>query len=116
VINGTHMIIYTRDAEADRAFLRDVLRYPHVDAGDGWLIFALPPAELAFHPTQEKPSHQLYFMCDDLRSTLESFGAYGVEVVTAVTEQRWGLTTTIRLPGGSELGLYEPRHPRAIEL
>jgi hypothetical protein len=110
------MIIYSLDAEADRAFFRDVLRYPDVDAGNGWLIFALPPAELAFHPTEEQPSHQLYFMCDDLRSTLEPILAYGVEVVTAPTEQRWGLTSTIRLPGGSELGLYEPRHPRATEL
>jgi predicted enzyme related to lactoylglutathione lyase len=93
-----------------------VLGYPHVDAGHGWLIFALPPAELAVHPTGDAPSHQLWFMCDDLAATLEPLTAHGVETVEPVSEQRWGVTTTIRLPGGSEIGLYEPRHPKATDL
>jgi predicted enzyme related to lactoylglutathione lyase len=116
MINGAHIIINSHDPDADRAFFRDVLHYPHVDAGHGWLIFALPPAELALHPTEGEPSHQVYFMCDDLASTVEQLVAGGVEVAGAVTEERWGLVTTVRLPGGSDVGLYEPRHPRATDL
>jgi predicted enzyme related to lactoylglutathione lyase len=115
VINGAHVIINSQDAEADRAFFRDMLGFAHVDAGDGWLIFALPPAELALHPAAE-PSHQLYFMCDDVVSTVERLTAVGVKIVTPVSEQRWGLITTIALPSGAEVGLYEPRHPKATDL
>ena len=111
MINGAHVIIYSRDAEADRAFFRDTLGYPHVDAGHGWLIFKLPPAELAMHPADGEPSHELYLMCDDLEATMAELSAKGVEFTIAVTEERWGLRTAVRLPGGGELGLYEPRHP-----
>jgi catechol 2,3-dioxygenase-like lactoylglutathione lyase family enzyme len=110
MINGAHVIIYSRDAEADRDFFRDVLEYPHVDAGHGWLIFKLPPAEVAVHPAGEE-SHELYLMCDDLEATMADLCAKGVEL-GPVRDQGWGRVTTIALPGGGELGLYEPRHPR----
>jgi catechol 2,3-dioxygenase-like lactoylglutathione lyase family enzyme len=114
MISGAHVIIYSRDADADRAFFRDVLEYPHVDAGGGWLIFKLPPAEVAVHPA-ETPSHELYLMCDDVSATVESLAARGV-ACGPVSDQGWGLLTSIRLPGGGDVGLYEPRHPRATEL
>ncbi|WP_262287191.1 VOC family protein [Micromonospora sp. MA102] len=114
MISGAHVIIYSRDPEADRAFFRDTLNYGHVDAGHGWLIFTLPPAELAVHPTEGAPAHELYLMCDDLAATMADLAARGVEFTIPVTEERWGLRTALRLPGGSELGLYEPRHPVAI--
>ncbi len=104
-----------RDAEADRAFFRDVLDYPHVDAGAGWLIFKLPPSEIAVHPVDGPPVHELYLMCDDLDATMAQLTAKGA-TFAAVTEARWGRLTKLRLPGGGELGLYEPRHPRATEL
>ncbi|GAA2744820.1 extradiol dioxygenase [Kitasatospora cinereorecta] len=112
MINGAHVIVYSRDAEADRAFLRDVLEWPHVDAGGGWLIFRLPPAEVAVHPA-DGPSHELYLMCSDLTATMEQLTARGVEFTAPVSEARWGRTTALRLPGGGEVGLYEPRHPTA---
>jgi hypothetical protein len=115
VINGGHVIIYSADAEADRAFLRDVLEYPHVDAGAGWLIFKLPPSEIAVHPSDGPPLHELYLMCDDLDATVAQLTARGA-TFAAVTEARWGRLTKLRLPGGGELGIYEPRHPRATEL
>jgi catechol 2,3-dioxygenase-like lactoylglutathione lyase family enzyme len=114
MITGAHVIIYSRDADADRAFFRDVLEYPHVDAGGGWLIFKLPPGETAVHPA-ESPSHELYLMCDDVNATVEQLAAKGV-TCGQVSDQGWGLLTSIRLPGGGELGLYEPRHPKATEL
>ncbi|MEU7909070.1 VOC family protein [Actinoplanes sp. NPDC049118] len=114
MINGAHVIIYSRDADADRAFFRDTLGYPHVDAGHGWLIFKLPPAELAMHPADGEPVHELYLMCDDLEATMTDLSAKGVEFTVAVTEERWGLRTAVRLPGGGELGLYEPRHPTMV--
>ncbi|MFI0487237.1 VOC family protein [Actinomadura sp. 9N215] len=116
MINGAHVIIYSRDAEADRAFIRDVLGFPDVDAGHGWLIFKLPPAELAAHPTQSEPRHEFYLMCDDIRTTLEGLGARGVQVDVPVTEESWGLLAAIRLPSGAELPIYEPRHPLAKDL
>lgn len=116
MINGAHVIIHSRDAEADRAFIRDVLGFPHVDAGHGWLIFKLPPAELATHPAEDDPRHEFYLMCDDIQSTLEGLGASGVQVDVPVTEHNWGLLTAIRLPSGGELPLYEPRHPMAKDL
>jgi hypothetical protein len=114
MISGAHIIIYSRDADADRAFIRDVLEYPHVDAGGGWLIFKLPPSEVAVHPA-ETPSHELYLMCDDVSATVQTLAAKGV-TCGPVSDQGWGLLTSIRLPGGGDVGLYEPRHPRATEL
>lgn len=114
MINGAHVIIYSRDAEADRAFVRDVLGFDSVDAGRGWLIFKLPPAELAVHPHDSGGGHELYLMCDDVHATVEELKAQGVEIVRPVSDQGFGLLTAIRLPGGGELGLYEPRHPSPL--
>ena len=111
MINGSHVILYSTDADADRAFFAEVLGHSHVDAGGGWLIFKLPPAELAMHPGG--PGHELYFMCDELDSTIRDLQERGVEFTQDVTEERWGRVTRFRLPSGSEIGLYEPRHPRA---
>jgi hypothetical protein len=113
MITGAHVIVYSNDAEADRAFFRDVLRFPSVDAGHGWLIFALPPAEAAFHPSEKNDLHELYFMCDDLQATMESLRTKHVKC-GAVKEERWGSLTTISLPGGGKIGLYQPKHPTAI--
>ena len=115
MITGAHVIVYSRDADADRAFLRDVLGYPHVDAGGGWLIFKLPPAEVAVHPAESDGSHELYLMCDDVNATMDQLKAKGVSC-GPVSDQGWGLLTSIRLPGGGDLGLYEPRHPKATDL
>ena len=114
VINGVHAIIYTTDAEADRSFVRDVLGFDSVDAGGGWLIFKLPSAELAMHPAESGGGHELYLMCDDVRTTVEELTAQGVEIVRGVTDEGFGLMTALRLPGGGELGLYEPRHPSPL--
>jgi predicted enzyme related to lactoylglutathione lyase len=111
MITGVHAVIFTTDAEQDRAFFRDVLELPFVDAGEGWLIFALPPAELAAHPAEEDGRHELYFMCDDVHATVAELQAKGIDIAQPVSDQGFGLMTAIRLPGGSELGLYEPRHP-----
>ena len=113
MINGAHVIVYSQDPESDRAFFRDVLKFPSVDAGHGWLIFALPPAEAAFHPAEKNDTHELYFMCDDLRATMESLAGQNVNC-GAVHEERWGSVTTISLPGGGKIGLYHPKHPVAI--
>jgi catechol 2,3-dioxygenase-like lactoylglutathione lyase family enzyme len=114
MIHGAHVIIYSKDAEADRAFLRDVLKYESVDAGHGWLIFALPPAELACHPAQgEAARHELFLMCDDLDATMADLRAKGVEFAAPVSDEAWGRVTRLRVPGGGELGLYEPKHPTA---
>lgn len=115
MINGAHVIVYSRDADADRALLRDVLGFPHVDAGGGWLIFELPPAEVAVHPADGAESHQLYLMCDELDATIDQLATHDVRC-GPVHDEGWGLLTTIQLPGGGELGLYEPRHPRATDL
>ena len=114
MINGAHAIIFSADAEADRAFLRDVLGFSWVDAGDGWLIFALPPAELAVHPTVEGDHHQLYLMCDDVQRTVAELEAKGGELSGPISDEGFGLVTQIRLPGGGELALYEPRHPSPL--
>ncbi|SFJ75896.1 hypothetical protein SAMN05421835_108142 [Amycolatopsis sacchari] len=114
-ISGAHVIIYSHDAEADRSFFREVLDYPHVDAGGGWLIFKLPPAEVAVHPAEADASHELYLMCDDLDVTISELAAKGV-TCAEVTEARWGRLSRIPLPGGSQVGLYGPRHPRATDL
>lgn len=116
MINGTHAILYSTDADADRAFLRDTLGFPHVDAGGGWLIFQLPPAELGVHPVDGAPQTELYVMCDDLEATLAELAAKGVAAVGERTEARWGVRAYIGLPSGARLGLYEPRHPLAANL
>jgi catechol 2,3-dioxygenase-like lactoylglutathione lyase family enzyme len=111
MITGAHAIVYSRDADADRAFFRDVLGFPSVDAGGGWLIFALPPAELAAHPADAGGRHELYLMCDEIEATVADLEAKGVEFTAPVSEAGFGLLTSLKLPGGGELGLYEPRHP-----
>ena len=110
---GAHVVIYSKDAEADRAFLRDVMGFSSVDAGHGWLIFALPPAEAAVHPAEESGRHELYFMCDNLKAEMSALAQKGVGC-GAVHKERWGSMTRIRLPGGGEVGLYEPNHPTAL--
>ena len=110
MIDGVHAVLFSRDADALRAFFRDVLELPSVDAGGGWLIFGLPPAEVAAHPA-DAPGAELYLLCDDLEATMTELEAKGVEL-GPVTDERWGRVTAIALPGGGELGLYEPRHPR----
>jgi hypothetical protein len=111
MITGAHAIVYSADAEADRAFIADVLGFPSVDAGGGWLIFALPRAELAAHPSQESGRQELYLMCDDIQATVSELRSKGVELTGPVRDEGWGLVTAIKLPGGGELGIYEPRHP-----
>jgi catechol 2,3-dioxygenase-like lactoylglutathione lyase family enzyme len=111
MISGAHMIVYTKDAEADRAFFRDVLGFASVDAGHGWLIFALPPAEAAFHPAETNGAHELYLMCDDLKAEMARLRKKGVACSEA-HQERWGSITRVRLPGGGEIGLYQPTHPR----
>jgi len=115
VIFGAHVIIFSTDASADRAFFRDVLGYPSVDAGHDWLIFRLPPAELAVHPVDEIGGHELYLMSDDLVAEMASLEEKGVECAP-VEEARWGSVTKFKLPGGGEVGLYQPRHPTALTL
>lgn len=110
MINGAHLIVYSKDAEGLDAWFRDVLELPSVDVGDGWLIFALPPAEVAAHPTEEANHHELFLMCDDIHATVERLTEKGVEFGAPITDRGWGLLTSIRIPGGGEIGLYEPRH------
>jgi catechol 2,3-dioxygenase-like lactoylglutathione lyase family enzyme len=112
VITGAHAIIFTPDPDGVRAFLRDVLGFASVDAGGGWLIFALPPAELAAHPSDDDRGHELYLMCDDIEATVEELKRKGVEFTRPISDARWGLLTAFAIPGGGELALYEPRHPR----
>ncbi|MFC8506894.1 VOC family protein [Streptomyces sp. NPDC057411] len=116
MFSGAHVILYTRDAEADRTFLKDVFGFDHVDAGRGWLIFRLPPAEVAVHPTDGEPKHEVYLMCDDIGATLTELEDRGAEVSRPVSDQGWGLVGAVRLPSGTELALYEPRHPVAHSL
>ena len=110
MITGAHVIIESADPEADRAFVRDVFGFESVDAGGGWLIFALPAPELAFHPG-ENGKHQLYLMCDDLDATLNELKARGAQLSDEISEQRWGRLGSFRLPGGGELSVYQPSHP-----
>jgi catechol 2,3-dioxygenase-like lactoylglutathione lyase family enzyme len=114
MIFGAHVIVYSKDAEADRAFFRDILGFPSVDAGHGWLIFALPPAEAAFHPSDRNGRHELYLMCDDLQAEIQALAEKGV-VCSAAAKERWGTITRIKLPGGGEVGLYQPKHPTALD-
>src|ERR1700722_17235862 len=115
MIFGAHVIVYSKDAMADRTFLQEVFGFSSVDAGHGWLVFALPPAEMAVHPAEENGRHELYFMCDDLQAEIAVLGEKGVHC-SAVQEARWGSITHIPLPGGGEVGLYQPKHPVAITL
>jgi catechol 2,3-dioxygenase-like lactoylglutathione lyase family enzyme len=116
VITSVHTIVHASDADQARAFFRDVLGLPNVDARDGWLIFKLPPAELAVHPAADDGRHELYLMCDDIAATMADLEAKGAEFTSPVTEQGFGLVTSIAVPGGGELGLYEPRHRTAYDL
>jgi len=113
VIFGAHVVIYSRDASADRAFFRDVFGYNFVDAGHDWLIFALPPTELAVHPAEGGGEHELYFMCDDIRSEMDALMQRSIQC-SRVEEARWGSVTKIQLPGGGTVGLYQPKHPTAV--
>ena len=112
VIFGAHFVIFSNDADADRSFLGDVLGFEHVDAGGGWLIFAVPPAEVAVHPS-ETVGTELYLMCDDLGAEMRTLAGKGVQC-SEVEEARWGSVTKIRLPGGGEVGLYQPRHAAMV--
>ena len=113
MISGAHTIIFSTDAAMDRALFRDVLGLESVDAGDGWLIFALPPSELAVHPAEEgKPGQEIYLTCDHIDSTVADLESRGVAVERPLHDQSWGRLAFIRLPGGGRLGIYEPRHPR----
>jgi catechol 2,3-dioxygenase-like lactoylglutathione lyase family enzyme len=115
MISGAHVIVYSKDAEADRTFFRDVLGFQSVDAGHGWLIFALPPGEAAFHPSDKNGPHELYFLCDNLKSEMAELAEKGV-ACSKIHEERWGSITRLRLPGGGEMGLYQPKHPTALDL
>ena len=125
MVTGAHFLLYSKDPEADRAFFRDILQFRAVDAGGGWLIFALPPAELGIHPSdgdfvQSHVEHSmlgavLYLMCDDLPALVRTLEARGVSC-TEISAAPWGTKTTIRLPSGGEIGLYQPAHPTALGL
>jgi len=115
MINGVHALLYAKDADQTRAFLRDVLGLPYVDAGGGWLIFALPPGELGVHPEESEVHHELYFMCDDAAATVAELTAKGVKC-SPVRDQGWGLVTAVEVPGAGSIGLYQPKHPTAVRL
>jgi len=110
MITGAHVILFTPEAGAVREVFRDALGWNHVDAGDGWLIFALPPAELAVHPSDGETRHELYLLCDDVTATVAELRAKGIEIRGEPEDRGWGIATTLVLPGGVEVGLYEPRH------
>jgi predicted enzyme related to lactoylglutathione lyase len=115
VITGMHAIVFSPQAGKVREFFADVLGLPSVDVGGGWLIFAVPPAELAVHPTDGDSHHELYLMCDDIGATLAELRGKGAEVAREVSDQGWGLLAAIRLPDGSELPIYQPRHPSPLQ-
>ena len=115
MITGVHAIVFSSEADPVRRFFAEVLGLPSVDAGGGWPIFALPPAELAVHPAEGSGQHQLFLMCDDIHGTLEELAGKGVEVTSDVADRGFGLLAAIRLPDGTELGIYEPRHPSPLD-
>jgi hypothetical protein len=110
MLTGAHVVIYSTNPDADRAFFRDLLDLPSVDAGGGWLIFGVPDAEVAFHPHDKNDQHELFFVCDNLKTTMATWQKKGVRF-GEVAEERWGVRTSISLPGGGKLGLYQPKHP-----
>ena len=110
MLTGAHVVVYSRDAEADRAFFKDILGFRSVDAGHGWLIFAVPAAEVAFHPHDQNNKHEMFFTCDNLTAQVATLERKGAQVGT-ISEEQWGTRTTISLPGGGSIGLYEPKHP-----
>ena len=116
MIRGAHVILYSADAEADRAFLRDVLGLASVDSGGGWLIFQLPPAEVAVHPAETSGATELYLVCDDVEATVADLTGRGVDIEGPISDEGWGRLVTIRLPGGGRLGIYEARHATAFDL
>ena len=113
MIIGAHVVLYSKDADADRAFFRDILRLECVDAGRGWLIFALPPAEAAFHPGEASGAHELFFMCDDLKLEMQALTEKQVQF-SEVQQARWGSIVKMQLPGGGAISLYQPKHPTAL--
>jgi hypothetical protein len=115
MISGAHVIVYSKNAEVDRTFFRDVLGFKSVDAGHGWLIFALPPAEAAFHPSDKNGVHELYLMCEDLKAEMASLAKKRVKC-SEVQEAPWGSITKMQLPGGGAVHLYQPKHPTAVDL
>ena len=112
MISGAHAIIYSKNPEADREFFRVILKFPHIDIGDGWLLFALPPTELAVHPAKRNGLHELYLMCDDIRAVVKRLRRKKVEC-SALSEEKWGTLVIANLPGGGKIGLYQPKHPLA---
>jgi predicted enzyme related to lactoylglutathione lyase len=114
MINGVHSIVFTSDADGVRDFFKNLLGFPSVDAGDGWLIFSLPPAELGIHPTDGPAHHELYLMCDDIEATVKELKGNGVEFTSPINDVGWGLETAFKIPGGAQMCLYEPKHPTAI--
>ncbi|HXZ33409.1 MAG TPA: VOC family protein [Terriglobales bacterium] len=115
VINGAHVVIYSKDAEADRAFFRDVLQFACVDAGHGWLIFAMPQLEAAFHDSNSNDQHEFYFMCDDIRASLRDLKSKNVKI-SEIKDERWGKLANFTLPGGGKIGIYEPKHASPLKL
>ena len=116
MITGIHALVYSKQADAVRAFLRDVLDFPSVDAGGGWPIFALPPAEIAVHPSDAADAHELYLMCDDLDATVATLASKGITLATPIREERWGRVTSLKIAEGSTLGIYQPKHATALGL
>jgi catechol 2,3-dioxygenase-like lactoylglutathione lyase family enzyme len=116
VIAGAHTILFAEDADAARAFFRDVLGFPSVDAHGGWLIFALPPGELAVHPAPESGRHELYLMCKDIEQTMDELERKGVEFVAPLTDESWGLLTRMNIPGAGDIGLYQPKHASPLDM
>ena len=115
MINGGHVILYSKDAEADKAFIKNVLKFPYVDVNQGWLIFKLPPAEIAVHPSDENDVHELFLMCDDVQALIADLRKKKVEC-SEVDEQRWGSITRLTLPGGGKLGIYQPKHASPLKV
>lgn len=116
MIIGFHALVNSKDPDRTRAFFRDVLGFPHVDAGQGWLIFALPPAELGIHPTDCEPTSELYLMCDDIEATVDELERKGAEIEKPIIDANFGRATSLKLPGGGTIGLYQAKHPTALGL
>jgi len=111
MITGAHSIIYSSDSKADLNFFKNILKFPNIDAGRGWLIFGLPPSEIAIHPANENGLHEFYLLCDDINAFVKDMAEHHV-ICSTIENQRWGLLTHLTLPGGGKLGVYEPRHAR----